>query len=85
MSRRIRLLHRKEGAALSKEKKQDPRTLNSNIDKEFEKYIEANEESGKKAAIPTPESDLPKGCLDGRQCYLENEPNDGKSYPTLGV
>ena len=59
--------------------------LDSKVQKEMKKYIEVNEESGKKSAIPTPQQDLPGKCVDGRDCYPENEPDDGKSYPTLGV
>jgi hypothetical protein len=71
---------------LNHEKKHDPpNPFKTHDSKEFEKYVKANEESGKTAAIPTPDNEIPLECVEGRDCFPDLGGDADKSSPTMGV
>ena len=53
--------------------------------KDKNNYIKVNEESGKRAAEPTPDRELPQSAVKSRDLFPESETGKGKKYPTMGV
>ena len=72
-----------------KKRKHDNETVNARdvftSSEDQREYLKANEESGKKAAKPTPAGELPPEVIERRKLFPEPEPDKGKQHPTMGV